>query len=36
MSSLMLVMLFSLFPFPMLGALLLAERAMHPEQKPVR
>jgi hypothetical protein len=36
MNSLMIVMLASLFPFPMLGALLLAERVMHPESKPVR
>ncbi len=36
MSLLMIVMLMSLFPFPTLGALMLAERVMHPEQKPLR
>ena len=36
MSSLMIVMLLSLFPFPLLGVLMLAERVRHPEQKPVR
>jgi hypothetical protein len=36
MSALMFIMLFSLFPFPILGALVLAERVMHHEPKPER
>lgn len=30
------VTLVSLFPFPVLGALVLAERVRHPESKPFR
>ena len=33
---LMILTLVSLFPFPILGALVLAERVRHPESKPFR